>query len=948
MHSIDEAGDVFSLLHPRLRNAIQKLGYERPTRIQRIAIPALLRSSGHALIIAPTGSGKTEAALFPILSKILEAGGGDPRVLYITPLRALNRDLRVRLDRLFGELGLAVGVWHGDTPRSAKKRMEAKPPTMVITTPESMQYILVNKNLAPQLTNIGYVVVDEIHELVPSERGAEIAAALERLKRYSASFRRIGLSGTIGNPEEAARFLGGSSQSVEVIMDRSGKPCTAYVYSPLPSEAPDEGPDPFFEARVSKIVEILGRFSGSAIIFTNTRDQAERLGAELRRRGLGVGVHHGSLSRDSREAVERDLREGRIPAIVATSSLELGIDVGSVELAIQYMSPRQALKMLQRMGRSGHREEARSVGYIIASENIYDIAESAVIARRACSPEPYRGIERLAPREMPLDVLAHQLAGLVLEDGSISIDEAARILSKAYPFRGLTPSAVEKVAEFLAGIGVLKISGEAGSKTISRGRRARRYYYGATMIVDTKSYRVIEIAGGRPVGELDERFVAKEVSPGAVIVLAGSLWRVVEVGDERVYVEAVERAEGSVPRWIGQQIPVDRRVSREVCSLLITLARDPGKAAERYPVDLETFRRAAEVVQRHVSSGYPLPGDGLILVEAWREAGVSMAIIHACIGSKANEALGLYISSHLGPLASYRATPYGVVVATQHRLGASELAGILRSWGDLGEVEARVIGAARSSGSYRWHLVAVAKKMGAVDRDYSFEEALKHARHFETTVVGEEALRDMVYEELDLAVLKDLLARIKSGVARVAALDLLEPTPLGAEIYRGVSGFERVRSQAIPRGILAEIVRRRLEEKEAVLVCIMCGYTYSARVRDLPEKIVCPACGSVFVGVNKYGYESARELVRKIARNPQAIRDPRALADDEKEAITMLIRTANLVASYGRKAVLVLMGRGVGPESASDIIASSRDDEDLYLKILEREKVYMSTRRYWD
>jgi len=392
---------------------------------------------------------------------------------------------------------------------------------------------------------------------------------------------------------------------------------------------------------------------------------------------------------------------------------------------------------------------------------------------------------------------------------------------------------------------------------------------------------------------------------------------------------------------------VDRRVSREVCKLLRSLATGFERAAERYPVDLDALRRAAEVVQRHVSSGYPVPGDDLVLIETWRDAGVSVAIVHACIGSKASEALGLYISSHLGPLASYRATPYGVVVASQQRLSSAELAGILASWGDLGEVEARVLGAARSSGSYRWHLVAVAKKMGAIDRDYPFEEAVKHAKLFEGTVVGEEALRDMVYEELDLESLKDLLSRVKSGRARVVALDLLEPTPLGAEIYRGVSGFERVRSQAIPREIMAELVRRRLEEKEAVLVCIMCGYTYSARVRDLPEKIVCPSCGSVFVGVNKYGYEEARDLVRKIARNPQILRDPRALKDEEKEAISLLIRTANLVATYGRKAVLVLMGRGVGPESAAEIIASSIGDEDLYLKILEREKTYMSTRKYW-
>ncbi|MEM4971342.1 MAG: DEAD/DEAH box helicase, partial [Sulfolobales archaeon] len=327
----DAGEDVFSLLHPRLRRAIQRLGYIRPTRIQRLAIPRLLSIDRNALIIAPTGSGKTEAALFPILSRILSDGGEDPRILYVTPLRALNRDLMARLETLFDELGLGLGVWHGDTPRSAKKRMTGKPPTMVITTPESLQYIIVNRDLTPRLSNIDYVIVDEIHELMPSERGSELVAALERLRRYTGSFIRIGLSGSIGNPLEAARFLAGSYVGVEIIVDRSGKPCSTRVYSPLPIGFSERGGDldPFFEARVSKIEEILRGSRGSAIIFTNTRDQAERLGAELRRRGILVGVHHGSLSRDAREAVERSLREGRIPAIVATSSLELGIDVGS-------------------------------------------------------------------------------------------------------------------------------------------------------------------------------------------------------------------------------------------------------------------------------------------------------------------------------------------------------------------------------------------------------------------------------------------------------------------------------------------------------------------------------------------------------------------------------------------------------------------------------------------
>lgn len=943
-----EDRDVFSLLHPRLRIVIERLGYERPTRIQRIAIPRLLASERHSLIIAPTGSGKTEAALFPILSKILLRGARNPEILYITPLRALNRDLSERLDKIFTSLGLSMGVWHGDTPRSARRRIAGSPPNMIVTTPESLQYILVNKNLAEHLSNIGYVIVDEIHELMPSERGCELIAALERLRRYSRSFIRIGLSGSIGNPDDAARFLAGSMANVDIIIDRSEKPCRITVHSPLPDTDSGSGNrDPFFSARISKIYDILSRNSGSAIIFTNTRDQAERIGSELKSMGVNVGVHHGSLSREARENIERSLREGMLKAVVATSSLELGIDVGSIDLVIQYLSPRQAIKMLQRVGRSGHREDLESRGYIIASENIYDIAESMVIARRACSRRSYREIERLGIRSMPLDVLAHQLVGLVLEMDSIYIEDAVKTLSRAYCFRDLDEAVVNKVVSFLSDIGVIKVSEKDGRKILSRGRRARQYYYKVTMIVDTKSYRVIDIASNRAVGELDERFVAKEISEGAVIVLGGSLWRVVGIEDDRVYIEAAESSEGSIPRWVGQQIPVDSRIAREVC-MLYRLIASGSKIVSSYPGDGETLKRLAEAVRRHTEIGIPLPGDGVIIIESWREHGVNMSIIHACIGSKANEALGLYISSHMPGSISYRATPYGVIIASQAFIGSRDIASILTMWRDRDEIYSRVIGSARSSGLYRWHLVAAAKKMGMVDKDVPFDEALKHARLFENTLVGEEAIGDMIYEELDLETLVKTLEEIKAGRTRIVALDLSRPSPLGEEIYRGVSGFERVRSQFIPRSIAAELIRRRLEEKEAQLVCIICGHTYREKVSRLPERVLCPSCGSVFVGVNKYGYERAEDLVRRIARNPGILRDPKGLSDDEKEAIDMLRKTANLVASYGRKAVLVLMARGVGPEAARDILANHHGDEDLYMKILEREKIYLSTRKYWD
>ncbi len=945
--------NVFDLLNPVLRRAIKDLGYEKPTRIQRKAIPILLRSEKHSLVIAPTGSGKTEAVLLPAISRILDKGGRDLQVIYITPLRALNRDLRDRLEKLFKSVDLSLAVLHGDTPQRARKRITGSPPTMIITTPETLQYMLVNKDLRQHLAGVRYVIVDEAHELMGSERGSELIASLERLRRYSQRFLRIGLSGTIGNPIDAALFLAGSISGVEIIEDSGGKPCVISVISPLPRGSGSDGDsgDPFFDSRISKIEEILRSSKGSVIIFTNTRDQAERLGAGLRRRGLAVGVHHGSLSRTTREEIEREFRRGGLKSVVATSSLELGIDVGSIDTVIQYMSPRQAFKMIQRIGRSGHREDLVSRGYIVASENIYDIAESIVIARRSCSDNPYREIEWIRIRGNSLDVLAHQIAGLVLEYDGISLHEIVDILSRAYCFKDLAPGLVEKTAEFLRDIGVVRIEEEAGKKILRKGRRTKQYYYNVTMIVDTKNYEVVDTISNRTIGELDERFVAKEIAQGAAIVLSGSIWRVLEIEGEKIYVEPMETLEGSVPKWIGQQIPVDRRVAREVCSLLKLLSRgDLGrdKAASIYPAEGETLDRVASIVRDHVARGYPLPSDRLILIEGWREPGISVAVVHTCLGSRGNEALGLYISSFVGSLVSYRSTPCALVLASSKNIDVKDLAAILGSWEGEEQVISRIISSARSSGAYRWHITAAAKKMGSIDKNVSFEEAMRYVKHLEGTIVYEEAINDLIHEELDIESLLEMLRNIERGGAKIVTLDLARPTPLGEEIYRGVSGFERIRSQSIPKDLAVELVRRRLEEKDARLVCIMCGYTETKRVKDLPDRLSCPSCGSVFIGVNKYGYGGARDLVRRIALDPKILRDPRALGDDEKEVLKTLRRSADLVATYGKKAVIVMMGRGIGPEAARDILSSSISDNDLYLKILEREKIYIATKKYWD
>jgi len=358
-------------------------------KIQELAIPKVL-SGKNTLIVAPTGAGKTEAAVIPVLSKILDIKEKEEvkgiLAIYLTPLRALNRDL---LDRLYWwceNLDIKIAVRHGDTTQSERAKQSKKPPEFLITTPETFQILFLGKRLKEHLKSVRFVIVDELHELLDDKRGVQLSLGLERLVNFAGEFQRIALSATIGDLELAGRFIFGY-RDFDIAYWYDIKRYDIEVLYPKITEGDLElskklGWSPKIVWSLRVIKEILDKHR-SVLIFVNTREMAELLVSRFKKwlPDYPIEIHHSSLSREVRERNEKLFKEGKLKAIIATSSLELGIDIGYVDAVIQYMSPRQVIRAVQRFGRAGHRLEEVSKGYIITMDPD-DYAESLVIKRR--------------------------------------------------------------------------------------------------------------------------------------------------------------------------------------------------------------------------------------------------------------------------------------------------------------------------------------------------------------------------------------------------------------------------------------------------------------------------------------------------------------------------------------------------------------------------------------
>jgi ATP-dependent Lhr-like helicase len=953
--------NAFGTLVKPIRKLIEQRGFSAPTEPQAKTIPKILEGK-NVLLISPTATGKTEAAVLPVLNTLLMTAERPPgiKILYITPLRALNRDLLERLEWWCNNLDVKLAVRHGDTETKERSRQSRNPPDMLITTPETLQAIMPGWVMRQHLQKVRWVIVDEVHELADSKRGSQLALALERLRWITGKeFQLIGLSATIGSPEKVGQFLVGNGRNVEIIKVPVARQMKLKILFPQPTPDDNELASTLFtHPEVAARLRIIRQYiekQKSVLLFTNTRAISEVLASRFKVWDVNfpVSIHHGSLAKPSRIAAEKGLKEGVLKGLVATSSLELGIDVGRIDLVIQYMSPRQVTRLIQRVGRSGHRIGRIANGIIITMDSD-DTLEGMVIARMA-----YK--EQLEPVDVPYkpyDVLAHQIIGLLMKKKRWYFYEIYDVFKKAYPYADLTIEDIQKVLTYMhtryPRLAWVSFEDQLAIKPRQTKALYEYYFENLSMIPEEKQYLVVDESSDSAIGVLDEAFMAEYGKPGTKFIIRGSPWNIVHVYGDKVYVKSVDDPTGAIPSWIGEEIPVPFDVAQEVGQLRgfveqkIKRGLKPDEVVARlakgYPADSEVVSRAVLETVEQVQRGALVPTDRRIVVENWEE----FVIIHANFGSLTNRALaqllGHVLSDRTGYSVAVQHDPYRIFIQT---VGTADADALIKLFDDLKQMSEATIQdlltkATVKTGLFKRRMIHVARRFGALKKwvDFGTVSLRSLVKSFEGTALYEEALKEVFSKDLDLQRMLKVLGDIKSNKIVVIKL---ETGGVITPIAR--LGVERVsmKTDLIPsermKLVLVESAKARLLNEVRTFVCTQnWDYTEMIRINDLPDKPTCPKCGSRALGEFSKEEDQIRSLVEKRGEK---------LSKSEQKLLEQALETAELMEKYGKSAAVALAGRRVRTDDALQVLRKEHVLSDhLFELVIEAERNALK-RRFW-
>jgi len=919
---------VFKVLDKDLRKIIKEKGFDHATLPQQEAIPEIIKGK-NVLLISPTGSGKTEAIVLPVLNKIRDMDKGIS-ALYITPLRALNRDMLHRLKWWGDKLDIDVQVRHGDTSKTQRRKQSQNPPDFLITTPETVQAILPGSRMRKHLSNTNHVIVDEIHDISDSKRGTQLCIALERLSEIAGGFQRLGLSATIGNPKEVSNFLVGK-QDCSIIDSDSSKSFKFSIESPNPNKETYKIQkktmlNKKMAAQVSRILNLISTHE-STLIFVNTRELAEILASRFNLLNVDVGVHHGSISKNDRINAEKRFKNGELDALICTSSMELGIDIGRIDLVIQFNSPRQVFRMLQRIGRSGHLVGQESKGLVIAS-NPDEILESASIIHKGKEGE----LENINIRKKCYDVLSNQICGICLERDDMDIEKLHSILEKSYPYENLSKEELQDVLNQMHNHGLIYLDEDR----ISRRKRTWKYYYSnLSMIPDERNYTVKDMNSGKSLATLDESFVATFAKEGEIFITQGKMWRIVTIEDDEIKVEEVKDPQGTVPNWIGEEIPVPFKIAQDVGNLRkrirksITDKKENTDILNRYHLRDSAKNELIEYIDEQINAGFTVPTDDDILVEI----GEKEIIVNSCFGHRTNktlnQALIALLTSRLGSSIATDTGPYRIRFKLPENVS-------IKTFKEIFEIEPSHLEpilkmSVKNTPMFKWELVKVAKKFGIMDKDadYNSYDIDNLLDIYDGTPVYKEAMNELLGYKLDISSGKDVLKKLKSGDIEVTYIK--KTTPIGT------SGFDGPHNLVSPDRADDSILRalkKRIMNDHILLFCIHCkDWSIKMKIKRVGEEPKCPKCDSKMIAaLNPWD----RDKIKKFKKGIRG--------KDHKN----ILKSANMVLTHGKDAVIALAGRGIGPRAASRVLKSLPDEKKLYKKMMEEERKYARTHMFWD
>jgi ATP-dependent Lhr-like helicase len=848
---------------------------------------AAIGRGDHALILAPTGSGKTLAAFLWTLDRLLVEpvavdAGRRCRVLYVSPLKALSydveRNLQVPLAGIRAEMDrqgspapeVVVATRTGDTAATERRRLAKHPPDILITTPESL-YLLLTSQASSILKSVEYVIVDEVHSVAGTKRGAHLALSLERLERLTERPpQRIGLSATQRPLDELARWLGGrnggSERPVTIVDAGVRKPLELQIVVPVEdmgqlSQAQKYDDDgqatggSIWPSVYPRLLELI-KSHRSTLVFVNSRRLAERLAARLNELAaaetdlaqggsayLGAGVvpelvraHHGSIAREQRLEIEEALKAGRLPALIATSSLELGIDMGAIDLVVQVEAPTSVASGLQRIGRAGHQVGQPSRGRIFPKFR-HDLLVAAVVAQRMHSGQ----IEETKIPRNTLDVLAQQIVAMVAaEEDPLPVDEVAATVAGAFPFAELSREALEGVIDMLAGRypsdefaelrARLNWDRVAGTLSARPGARMLAVTSGGT-IPDRGLYPVFTPGGGR-VGELDEEMVY-ESRVGETFLLGATTWRIEEITRDRVIVTPAPGVPGKMPFWHGDSAGRPYELGQAIGAFTRTVGAwsDEQLASECDLDPLAVSNLRAYLDEEREATGGLLPTDRQLVVERfqdelgdWRIAVLSPfgARVHApwalAIEARVRDGMGLEAQTIWGDdgiivrLPEMEEPPPVDIVA----LDPDEIEELV-----IGEVSRSALFASRFRENAARALLLPRRRPGTRtplwQQRQRAADLLAVASKYGSFPILLETYRECLGDVFDLPALVSLMRDLRSRRVRLAAVDTPAPSPFAAGLtyayvaqfmYEGDAPLAERRAQALTldRRMLAELV----------------------------------------------------------------------------------------------------------------------------------------------